>query len=214
MKKMFVSGTLFALVAVASPVSADGGVMPISYQPETTQPVTVQTNVSRAELVNGILRNVLELFTWSNEDGEISFADSNYSARYDCNTLAGQYTVDLSKIDFGTAAMTRMACSEDAMDADQKLADTLSAVTEFTFTDGQLVMTGPDAELTFAASLPAAIDYTGMTVEEAEQVAEENDVLFRIGKRDGEEMMLTEDYRPGRVTAEVEDDVVVSFTVE
>jgi heat shock protein HslJ len=214
MKKMLVSGTLFALVAVASPVSADGGMMPVSYQTEPTQPVTIQANPNYSELVNGILLSVLEMFTWTNDDGEIAFENNNYSAQYDCNTLAGQYSVNLTQMNFGTAAMTRMACAEDAMDADQELADDLAAVTEFTFEDGQLVMTGADTELVFTASLPEAIDYTGMTVDEAEQVAEENGVMFRIGKLDGEDMMLTQDYRPGRITAEVEDDIVVSYTVE
>jgi heat shock protein HslJ len=155
MKKMLVSSALFAFVAVASPVSADGGMMPVSYQPEAT-PVTIQASVSYSDLVNGILVNVLEMFTWTNDDGEIAFEDNNYSARYDCNTLAGQYSVNLTQMDFGTSAMTRMACDEDAMDADQELAEDLAAVTEFTFKDGQLIMTGADTELIFTASLPAA----------------------------------------------------------
>ncbi len=54
----------------------------------------------------------------------------------------------------------------------------------------------------------------GMTQAEAEAYAEANEVEFRIGSIDGEPRALTMDYRPGRITASLEDGVVVSYTVE
>jgi membrane-bound inhibitor of C-type lysozyme len=54
----------------------------------------------------------------------------------------------------------------------------------------------------------------GMTAAEAEVYAEANDVSFRIGFLDGEPQALTMDYRPGRITAAIEDGVVASYTVE
>lgn len=57
-------------------------------------------------------------------------------------------------------------------------------------------------------------DYVGLSVREAETVAEANGVPFRVVERDGEQLMVTEDWRPGRINAVVEDGVVVSYTVE
>lgn len=54
----------------------------------------------------------------------------------------------------------------------------------------------------------------GMSLAEAELYAEQNTVPFRVGMLDGEYMMLTMDYVPGRITAEVANAVVVGYTVE
>ncbi len=54
----------------------------------------------------------------------------------------------------------------------------------------------------------------GMTVAEAEAYAAENNVMFRIGFRDGEPLAVTMDYRIGRITAQVENDIVTGYTVE
>ena len=57
-------------------------------------------------------------------------------------------------------------------------------------------------------------DYVGMTTAEAEAYAVENGVDFRLGMIDGEALLVTLDFRPGRITAEVKSDVVVRYTVE
>lgn len=54
----------------------------------------------------------------------------------------------------------------------------------------------------------------GMTQAEAETYAEANDVAFRIGRIDDEHLPMTMDYRVGRITAEIEDKVVVDYSVE
>jgi len=54
----------------------------------------------------------------------------------------------------------------------------------------------------------------GLSVAEAEVYARTNQVVFRTGTIDGESMPLTMDYRPGRITAEIKDGVVVGYTVE
>jgi hypothetical protein len=54
----------------------------------------------------------------------------------------------------------------------------------------------------------------GMTVAEAEVYASETDTLFRVVEIDGEPQPTTKDYRPGRINASVENDVVVNFTIE
>ena len=54
----------------------------------------------------------------------------------------------------------------------------------------------------------------GTSVAEAEAYAEANDVDFRTGTIDGQPMPVTLDYRPGRITAEIENNVVVGYTVE
>jgi len=54
----------------------------------------------------------------------------------------------------------------------------------------------------------------GMTTSEAEAYAATKEVDFRVGTIDGEAMPVTLDFRPGRITAEIMDGVVVDYTVE
>ncbi len=54
----------------------------------------------------------------------------------------------------------------------------------------------------------------GITVAEAEVYAETNSVPFRVGSVDGEPRPVTMDYRPGRITADIVDGVVVDYSVE
>lgn len=57
-------------------------------------------------------------------------------------------------------------------------------------------------------------DYVGMSVPDAEAKATAAGVQFRVVKRDGESLAVTKDYRPGRINATVENDVVVSYEIE
>jgi hypothetical protein len=62
---------------------------------------------------------------------------------------------------------------------------------------------------------PASHDaIIGLSEAAAEAYAVENDVPFRVGRRDGEYLPVTMDYRPGRITAEIEDGIVVAYSVE
>jgi|AntRauTorcE11897_2_1112592.scaffolds.fasta_scaffold88479_1 hypothetical protein len=54
----------------------------------------------------------------------------------------------------------------------------------------------------------------GMTTAEAEAYAEAKAVDFRVGTIDGEPMPVTLDYRPGRITAEIANGIVVGYNVE
>jgi len=54
----------------------------------------------------------------------------------------------------------------------------------------------------------------GMTTTEAEAYAEAQGVDFRTGTIDGEPLPVTLDLQPGRITAEIENGVVVGYTVE
>ncbi len=65
-----------------------------------------------------------------------------------------------------------------------------------------------------AAASPLSSDYIGLTTEAAETQAIANGVLFRVVSRDGEPLPATMDYRPGRINASVENDIVVSYEVE
>lgn len=56
--------------------------------------------------------------------------------------------------------------------------------------------------------------YLGLTEAEAEQQAQVDDRPYRVGERDGEPMMLTEDYVIGRITVTITDGVVTKATVE
>jgi len=57
-------------------------------------------------------------------------------------------------------------------------------------------------------------DYVGMTVPQAQAQAEVRKTPFRVVMADGEAFAVTEDYRPGRINATVENGVVTSYSVE
>lgn len=61
---------------------------------------------------------------------------------------------------------------------------------------------------------PSAEAMIGMTIDEAEFYANANNIMFRVVEIDGEQQLVTEDYRPGRINASVENDVVVSYEIE
>ncbi len=56
--------------------------------------------------------------------------------------------------------------------------------------------------------------YLGLTVADAEAKAAADGVPFRVVMRDGESLPVTMDYRPGRINATVESDIVISYEVE
>lgn len=58
------------------------------------------------------------------------------------------------------------------------------------------------------------LDFVGLTEEEALNLANENNVSFRVVKKDGRHLAVTMDYRPGRINAEIEDGKVTAFNVE
>lgn len=57
-------------------------------------------------------------------------------------------------------------------------------------------------------------DYVGLTLEEAKALAGERGLLFRIGVMDGKPSMSTADFVPGRITAIVENGIVISCRKE
>ncbi len=56
--------------------------------------------------------------------------------------------------------------------------------------------------------------YVGLSEADAEAKAAADGVPFRVVMRDGEPQMVTMDYRPGRINATVENDIVISYEVE
>jgi len=60
-------------------------------------------------------------------------------------------------------------------------------------------------------SLP---EFIGLSPEDALALAQDNSLTFRVVERDGQQLPTTKDYRPGRINATVENDIVVSFQVE
>lgn len=54
----------------------------------------------------------------------------------------------------------------------------------------------------------------GMTTTAAEAYAKTNEIDFRTGTVDGVSLPVTADFRPGRITADIENGVVVKYTVE
>ncbi len=71
-----------------------------------------------------------------------------------------------------------------------------------------------DGSVSQAEAEAVADAYIGLTEAEAEQQAEVDGRPYRVGARDGEQMMLTEDYVVGRITVTITDGVVTGATVE
>lgn len=74
--------------------------------------------------------------------------------------------------------------------------------------------TGASGGTMLAGDVLEAADFVGMTLDVAGSWAEENGRQWRVGRQDGEDLALTEDFVPGRVTFTVEDGVVTAAAVE
>lgn len=57
-------------------------------------------------------------------------------------------------------------------------------------------------------------DYVGLSLEQAQTLASEKGLPFRVVMKDGEALAVTLDYRPGRINASIENNIVVSYEVE
>lgn len=162
----------------------------------------------------------------------LTFAtDGTFSATTDCNTLRGQYELTETGIGFSTIASTKMACGEES--AEQTFVEVLTGTQSYTISETvprELILESSAGRLSFKATTPEDVvaedDTTteptsdvgaaliGLSVDEAKAYAAANNTDFRIGSIDGEFLPVTMDYRPGRITASIEKDIVVSYTVE
>ena len=59
-----------------------------------------------------------------------------------------------------------------------------------------------------------ALDLIGMEVNQAQALAEEANVLFRVVEIDGEPQIVTKDYRIGRINASTEASIVTEVRIE
>ena len=71
-----------------------------------------------------------------------------------CNIYGGTLTVDGDALQISALSMTEMACDEPAMTAEAAYLATISTVTSWARDSDRLVLSGPDAELTFELSPP------------------------------------------------------------
>ena len=71
-----------------------------------------------------------------------------------------------------------------------------------------------DESTVLAGVPPAADQFVGLPLEVARSFAEEQGIQWRVGRQDGEELAVTADFVPGRVTFTVEDGVVTAATIE
>jgi hypothetical protein len=56
-----------------------------------------------------------------------------------------------------------------------------------------------------------AKEFVGMNFEEFRIYCEENDVKYRVSKRDGQYRVMTQDYNTNRANVRVEKDIIVNF---
>lgn len=91
----------------------------------------------------------------------------------------------------------------------------ISATVEKGFVTKYSVETNKTADGENAGPVSGTSDaIIGMTTAEAETYAKAKGVDFRTGTIDGVAMAVTLDFRPGRITAETKNDVVIGYTVE
>lgn len=67
-----------------------------------------------------------------------------------CNSYAGQVDIDGDVVSFGEIASTLMACEEHIMEVEAAFQSALRSVESGSRSDSQLVLSGPDVELTFS----------------------------------------------------------------
>ncbi len=65
-----------------------------------------------------------------------------------------------------------------------------------------------------SASIVSGDNYVNMKVEDAQALAAQNNIPFRVIETDWKTEAVTADYVKGRVSAKVQDGIVTSFTVE
>ena len=71
-----------------------------------------------------------------------------------------------------------------------------------------------DEPITSEMAAALVSQYVGLSLEDAEQLAEKQSRAFRIVKLEGVDLPRTEDYRPGRINATIEKGLVTSIEVE
>jgi putative lipoprotein len=81
----------------------------------------------------------------------------NVSGTTGCNTFNGEVSIDGSDLTFGPLAMTRMACVDEDLAAQEAgYVNVLQAVTGYTIDDdGRLVLEGDEGSLTFEVAAEA-----------------------------------------------------------
>lgn len=190
-----------------------------------------------------IMPNQVESFTLSFFTDESTGEPNRVSGTTDCNNFFGSYELGADNaLSFGPLGSTMMYC-EGSQEQDfmtmigqvshfmQQDADTL--VLLLTYDSGSAIFKKTSTPQTPINEEPQEDDrgeekadddmtdidenevsYTGMSVSDAQALAETNGVAFRIVQQDGEDFMVTTDYVVGRINARVDNDIVIGYTVE
>ena len=169
MHKLFSALLVVPLLLGATVASAEvGGTITKSFVPPVP-PTSIETVYDKTnpdimlistvapsaynQAINALVRGVLQIVDWDSTFGEMTFTDTQYSIKNNCNTLFGTYTVDGTKMNLSTPASTMMACPTDDMVADQRLATSLENIHSITFADGKLVLNGNKITLAFSPDI-------------------------------------------------------------
>lgn len=156
---------------------------------------------------------------------------------FDEDTVTGQgpvnsYTAEYTATGDGSLDLGRFATSLEAGPADLERAETdllflLNAVDGYTTVDaGELYLFEGDLNvLVYAATQPSdeptisdetqamALEIIGMAEADARTAVEGADMTFRVVSRDGEGLVVTEDYSVTRINATIVDDEVTATTI-
>lgn len=156
---------------------------------------------------------------------------------FDEDTVTGQgpvnsYTAEYTATGDGSLDLGRFATSLEAGPADLERAETdllflLNAVDGYTTVDaGELYLFEGDLNvLVYAATPPSdeptisdatqakALEIIGMAEADARTAVEGAGMTFRVVSRDGEDLVVTEDYSVTRINATIVDDEVTATTI-
>jgi len=157
----------------------------------------------------------------------MTFGTAQVGGRAYVNAWSAPYTATPSGgLTLGPIAATRMAGPPEAMAAEQEFLDLLATVDGYAAVQaGELYLFDGDRNvLTFSATpaqMPTvsasttalAARVVGMSQAQARRAVEAAGRTFRVVSRDGEALVVTDDYRTDRINATVVDGTVTSTTV-
>lgn len=161
----------------------------------------------------------------------IEFDAEELGGQATVNSYVAGYTVAGDQIEIGEIGSTLMAGPDPLMAAESEYTALLGAVETFQLGDDLLTLEAGDggflgyeapdsseagggSETAIPAETTAVAEsVVGMSLDDAQQAAEDAELTLRVVSTDGEAAAVTQDYRTDRINVEVVDDEVVAATV-
>ncbi len=146
----------------------------------------------------------------------LRFDDGKVSGKAPVNRYFGTAAVGDGSVTFGPLATTQMAGSPEAMTAETQYLEALAGVTAWQLSGEVLTLSTTDGLLQYGAPDSAgafAVTLLGKPRGAAKAAAIDAGYEWRVVSIDGESLVVTQDYRPQRINASIEDGIVTAVTV-